>query len=695
MKLTSLFFVAIAIVFNSSYSIAQSYNSANYANIGDTVYITKAASSTMDFDTTGVSITWDYTTLVGVSQKTVSFANPTQTGFTMAQFPFIFNTNNVNLAQTDGQSIYVGSIAATNYYDYFKKTTTVLQQSASAYKLVINSNSLNIKNTFSSPDVLLKFPIIYGNIDSSETTFSTNIPNLFYRQTSLKRVNSVDGTGTLKTPYGIFTNVLRVVSVVNQHDSIVVDTLAPIITNQNYREIKFYDASKKYSLLTVRQNLVNSVYVTSEVEFLDSKRYFQPVAMFGYAPVCVVVGDTIHFQNLSQNATAYSWDFADPSSGSLNVSTLVNPTHIFSTDGNFAVRLIAHNDSLSDTTTIPVFVYANLNAPTITISTGSTSVCQGDSVSFLASSTNGGSNPIFRWFKNGLLIPLADSSVFITNLITSGDTISCQLISSSVCLISPEVYSNQLIMSVISPPSQPSIISGPSHLCENSNTIYSVNPNPNASHYSWALPNGWVGQSDSNSIFCSNNLNGGIVGVAAVNQCGISNFVQISVGVVHFDTTLTTDYVNFQLISNEDSANYQWYNNVPPYLIPNANVQSFGFSIFDNFKAFYVVLEKSGCIDTSESHIVFIEGIDEIVNEKAYLEVYPNPSDEILNLRISDFDILGCSYQIVDSQMKIIKTGKLQEQNSILDITDLKNGNYWLVLIKNESALQVEGFIKD
>ncbi len=695
MRLKTLLFATFAFVVVSNNSLAQSYSSTNYANSGDTVYLTKAATSTLDFDTTGILFTWDYTTLVGVSQKTVSFANPTQTGFTMAQFPYIFNTNNVNLAQTDGQSIYVGSIAATNYYDYFKKTTTVLQQSASAYKLVINSNSLNIKNTFSSPDVFLKFPVVYGNLDSSETSFSTNIPNLFYRQTSLKRVNSVDGTGTLKTPYGIFSNVLRVVSVINQHDSIVIDTLAPIITNQNYREIKFYDASKKYSLLTVRQNLVNSVYVTSEVEYLDNKRYFQPVAIFGYAPVCVVVGDTVHFQNLSQNATAYSWDFADPSTGSQNSSSLVNPTHIFSTDGNFAVKLIAYNDSLSDTTTIPVFVYANLNAPTITISTSSTSVCQGDSVSFLASSTNGGSNPIFRWFKNGLLIPLADSSVFITNIITSGDTISCQLISSSVCLVSSEVYSNQLIMSVTPPPSQPSIISGPSHLCENSSAIYSVSPNPDASHYSWALPNGWVGQSDSNSIFCSNNLYGGIVGVAAVNQCGISNYVQISVGVVHFDTTLTADYINYQLISNEDSAAYQWYNNMPPYLIPNANAQSFGFSISDNYKTFYVVLEKSGCTDTSESHLIFMEGIDEILNEKAYLEVYPNPSDEILNLRISDFDLLGCSYQIVDSQMKIIKTGKLQEQNSILDITDLQNGNYWLVLIKNEEVLQVEEFIKD
>lgn len=57
-------------------------------------------------------------------------------------------------------------------------------------------------------------------------------------------------------------------------------------------------------------------------------------------------GLTYNFQNLSQHADAYYWDFGDG-----NVSTDINPTHTFPYPGDFTVSLVASNDCFDTLTT--------------------------------------------------------------------------------------------------------------------------------------------------------------------------------------------------------------------------------------------------------------------------------------------------------------------------------------------------------
>ncbi|HEU5166366.1 MAG TPA: gliding motility-associated C-terminal domain-containing protein [Chitinophagaceae bacterium] len=66
--------------------------------------------------------------------------------------------------------------------------------------------------------------------------------------------------------------------------------------------------------------------------------------------------DTIRFYSQPGNITAVQWDFGDPSSGASNYSSIANPYHIYSTGGNYNVRLIkigvCRNDTLRKTVTI-------------------------------------------------------------------------------------------------------------------------------------------------------------------------------------------------------------------------------------------------------------------------------------------------------------------------------------------------------
>ena len=68
-----------------------------------------------------------------------------------------------------------------------------------------------------------------------------------------------------------------------------------------------------------------------------------PVASFIFSPDSVEVGDTVYFQSTCQNAISFNWDFGDGTG-----STAEHPTHIFETEGEFSVVLVAYNQNGSD-----------------------------------------------------------------------------------------------------------------------------------------------------------------------------------------------------------------------------------------------------------------------------------------------------------------------------------------------------------
>ena len=354
MNKTILFITSIVMLCLTSKALAQSsYSSTNYAQAGDTLYLTNAQASNSNYDTTGANINWNYSSIIGVTQRQLIFRTPAQTGVV---WPFVQIPSNSNLSSTDNQTITLGQFQYTNPNDFFLKNSTVLRQSASSAQIIIGNTPFTIKNQYTTPDVLIKFPIQFNNTDSSQSGYTTNIPNIYYKNSNLKRVNSVVGWGAITTPYGTFSNCLKMQSLITQIDSIVIDTLSPIIDTSYYREYKWFDPSKKYEVLYVKQKKIQNSYVTQTVEYLDNQQYFQPQALFLYTPVNPIVNDTVYFQNLSVNATSFSWDFGDPMSGLNNLSTNQNPFHIYSDTGTYVVKLIANNGPLSDTVTLPVIV---------------------------------------------------------------------------------------------------------------------------------------------------------------------------------------------------------------------------------------------------------------------------------------------------------------------------------------------------
>ncbi|MDX9905431.1 MAG: PKD domain-containing protein, partial [Bacteroidales bacterium] len=134
-----------------------------------------------------------------------------------------------------------------------------------------------------------------------------------------------------------------------------------------------------------------------------------PIILFGYElPACV--GEFVQFTNQCLYAESYHWDFGDG-----NTSTLAEPQHIYSTAGNYLVRLTAISafscDS-SDTTTVNIAI----PPPEPLFEINPKSGCSPLTVYFNFNASQYGANSLYHWdFGNGTgsdnLIP-PDSIVY-------------------------------------------------------------------------------------------------------------------------------------------------------------------------------------------------------------------------------------------------------------------------------------------
>jgi hypothetical protein len=60
--------------------------------------------------------------------------------------------------------------------------------------------------------------------------------------------------------------------------------------------------------------------------------------------------------------------------------------------------------------------------------------CEGEPFLFTSYFTNGGTNPAFRWFKNGVAVPGANQSTYSSNSLVNNDVITCEMTSNAVCV---------------------------------------------------------------------------------------------------------------------------------------------------------------------------------------------------------------------------------------------------------------------
>jgi len=161
---------------------------------------------------TGANHTWDFSGLQYSSQTVDTFVSILSTGLYAFQFP----TSSFAI-KSNTPPVSLGTIAVNYDYDFYKKSTSAYMLSG----LGANVSGLPIGIPYTVLDTIYRFPLDYGNTGTCTSNFGVTVPTLGHYSGVKTRIDTVDGWGTLITPYGTFS-VLRVKSIINETDSVFV-----------------------------------------------------------------------------------------------------------------------------------------------------------------------------------------------------------------------------------------------------------------------------------------------------------------------------------------------------------------------------------------------------------------------------------------------------------------------------------------
>ncbi len=255
----NIFILAIAAVLISTTSMAQIIlNKSDMPQQDDTVRISVGINpGIIDLSETGANHVWDYSGLIPFQQRIDTFVSVTSTP---AGLLFMFTSDfAVNMA---GAFSFPGT-GISQPYLYYKSTNSAYQNTGFAFTM----DGFPIPAPFSDPDILYQFPLTYPHADSSNSGVDMNLPGTGYLLVDRHRTNTVDGWGTLTTPYGTF-DVIRIKSEVTEYDSVYLDSQETGFgLPYSYTEYKWMGKNQKAPLLLVRDIAEGVV-----VEYTDSIR---------------------------------------------------------------------------------------------------------------------------------------------------------------------------------------------------------------------------------------------------------------------------------------------------------------------------------------------------------------------------------------------------------------------------------------
>lgn len=237
-------------------------SSSDMPAVGDTLRKSNSLDITgIDFTVTGAGYDWDFSELQPVFQTVDTFVSVSSVPFLYQLVFFPGVVANVAQKYTGINLDTLVGVSLTDPYRFFKNTSGFFTDVGFAFTI----NDIPVPLKFNSADVIYKFPLNFGHADSSVSGVSFGLPSVGYISIDRKRVNVVDGWGTLTTSYGTF-DVLRLRSTVKETDSIYVDSLQfGTALNRNYVEYKWLGTGYGQPLL---QATIEGPLIT--VAWLDS-----------------------------------------------------------------------------------------------------------------------------------------------------------------------------------------------------------------------------------------------------------------------------------------------------------------------------------------------------------------------------------------------------------------------------------------
>jgi len=364
---------------------------------------------------------------------------------------------------------------------------------------------------------------------------------------------------------------------------------------------------------------------------------------------------------------------------------------------------------------IPISVN-EIISPSIEIEASTLQICEGGTIDFTASLTNGGDSPSLVWMVNGTDIGNNTSKISLAN-INHEDVITCQLFSDANCINETMVESNSIMIEVIN-----GITASVEIATENTSVCYGAVVNfeaagsnaGNDGEYSWFVNENFV-QNGPDMLL--NNLEDGDevhCELASSLEC-VSNEIATSIPITM--NVMENSIPSISILSNDTeicegdlvtfiatpvngglSPGFQWRKNGA--IIATGNPIYYAQNLEDGDIISCVLMSSLECalLENVASNSIETTVIDCTVSNKNLIEditinTFPNPTNGIFNLvyesstPIQQIEIMNLQGQVLQRKTTILNSPVE------LNIQEYSEGVYFVKLMDTDNRIFVERVI--
>ncbi len=368
--------------------------------------------------------------------------------------PFTFTANPVNGGPAPGYQWYINGILSGSTPDL---TTSVLADGDSIkVRIISNAACANPISAMSDtlvaeilpylvPDVTLSVNPNGAVCDGDSLFFQGNVQNEGSTPVYQWFLNGLTAGGNSAILSGVFNNN---------------DTLQLVLTSSYQCVIEPVDTSN-IIVTNVLPNLTPAVSIT--------------ISPTGF----VCPGDVLTFTATPVNGGGspdYQW-FTNSTPSGINAPVFTSSS--LTNGDQIRVRLTSSESCLTTATALSNILPVQISPtiiPEINISVvPDTSICVGDTLSFSAVYTGGGSVPLFNWMVNGIATGITTAS-FTSDQLNNNDIIQVVIVSSAFCA-SPVSDTSNSIIAVLDPLLVPSAVitaDPPGTFCDGMEITYSA-----------------------------------------------------------------------------------------------------------------------------------------------------------------------------------------------------------------------------
>lgn len=240
MKHLFILLISVLIFFQAGAQIT--ITSADMPSVGDTVRTSIALNpEAFDFSQTGANYSWDFSGLNPVNQRVDTFLAVSSTPVVF--WPFFITS--ADLANTFNPATLLPGLPDVMAYRFLENSNSRYQDLG--YGLIFEGTPIPLK--YSNADEIYQFPMSFGQTYSDDALLELALPDVGYVLLERSRQNTIDGWGTLTTPYGSF-EVLRYKSEVVEYDSLFINGTGQAVA-RNYTEYHWLAQGMDVPLLQV------------------------------------------------------------------------------------------------------------------------------------------------------------------------------------------------------------------------------------------------------------------------------------------------------------------------------------------------------------------------------------------------------------------------------------------------------------